>query len=138
MPDACRGALGYGEFSPRSDGSALRDYLYIDDGIEAYLEIAGYSENAQSRECGVWQAGTGIPTSVFEVVKLCFDSANNENGWMQVERSFAGKRTSGEISAQWVSAAKLTELTGWTPRTTLNAGITNSINWYASYFESRI
>src|SRR5439155_442331 len=52
----------------RSDGSPERDYLYIEDAVEAYLRV-GQSLDRERLWGRAWNAGWGTPHSVLEVVE---------------------------------------------------------------------
>ena len=45
IPDLIRSSLGYTKFKPRSNGSYLRDFVYIDDVVNAYLLISENLDN---------------------------------------------------------------------------------------------
>jgi dTDP-D-glucose 4,6-dehydratase len=47
------------------------------------------------------------------------------------------KETVGEIDAQFMSHDKVTDKFGWSPSTSLDKGIRNSIDWYKGYLKNR-
>ena len=67
IPDTAR-ALVRGERPViRSDGTPERDYLYVEDAADAYLAVAD-SLDDPAYHGRAWNAGSGKPLSVLEVV----------------------------------------------------------------------
>jgi CDP-glucose 4,6-dehydratase len=108
----------------RSDGSPQRDFLYVEDAAEAYLAIADTLPDGAAGEA--FNAGSGTPRSVLEVVSLVCDVAGT-----QVEPDVRGHGSpAGEIDRQYVDATKLRSLTGWEPRHDLQSGLGKTVEWY--------
>jgi CDP-glucose 4,6-dehydratase len=109
----------------RSDGTPERDFLYVEDAVEAYLAICDLLDTG--RGAGeAFNAGGGEPHSVRSVVELICTLAGTG-----VTPDIRGSGTpSGEISRQWVDASKLRELTGWAPRVDLEEGLGRTLAWY--------
>lgn len=111
----------------RSDGSPERDFLYVEDAVDAYLAICDLLDDGGGRGAGeAFNAGGGKPHSVRSVVELICALAGTG-----VTPDIRGSGTpSGEISRQWVDASKLRELTGWAPRVGLEEGLGRTLAWY--------
>jgi CDP-glucose 4,6-dehydratase len=116
----------------RSDGSPERDFLHVDDAVEAYLAIAGALDGEGARG-EAFNAGGERPHSVREVVDLIAAAAGSE---LQPEYRGAGT-PEGEIDRQFVDSTKLRELTGWTPRVKLEDGLKQTLSWYRDHPEAR-
>lgn len=108
----------------RSDGSAERDFLYVDDAVEAYLAIADLLD---AGERGAFNAGGGRPHRVLDVVRaVCV-----AGGRPDLQPDVRGEGTpAGEIDRQWLDFSRLRELSGWEPRIGLEEGLTRAIEWY--------
>ena len=73
----------------RSDGTPERDFLYVEDAVEAYLAICDLLDDG--RGAGeAFNAGPGEPRSVLEVVELICKLAGTG-----VTPDVAGQRDSG-------------------------------------------
>ena len=114
----------------RSDGSPERDFLYVEDAVEAYLAIldllAAGSANGEA-----FNAGSGVPRRAIDVVSaLCrlaeFDQAPEVLGEGVPE---------GEIDRQWNDSSKLSALSGWAPEVDLDAGLALTLDWYRAHPE---
>ena len=116
----------------RSDGSPIRDLLYIEDAAAAYLAIADGLDRDQVRG-EAFNAGGERPYSVLEIVETIARLAGTG-----VEPEICGSgNPEGEIDRQYVDAAKLRELCGWKPEVSLEDGIERTIAWYRDHPEVR-
>jgi CDP-glucose 4,6-dehydratase len=116
----------------RSDGSPERDFLHVQDAVEAYLAVA--EALASGRASGeAFNAGWGRPHAVREVVELIC-----ELGPGDVEADYRGTgNPSGEIDRQYLDSTKLRERTAWEPKVDLREGIRMTLEWYAAHPEVR-
>lgn len=112
----------------RSDGSPERDYLYVEDAVRAYLAI--WAALGRGRGRGeAFNAGGGEPHRVADVVRLICRLAGSS-----VAPEIRGHGTPrGEIDRQWVDFTRLRELTGWTPRVSLDEGLARTVEWYRAH-----
>jgi CDP-glucose 4,6-dehydratase len=110
----------------RSDGSPERDFLYVEDAVQAYLAIWGALGDAGGAAGEAFNAGGGQPHRVGDVVAtICRLAGSN------VEPEIHGAGVpAGEIDRQWVDHSKLSELTGWRPQVELEAGLGRTLEWY--------
>jgi CDP-glucose 4,6-dehydratase len=128
VPEAIVAAIERRAPVVRSDGTPGRDFLYVEDAVEAYLAICDLLDDG--RGAGqAFNAGAGQPRSVLEVVELICELAGTG-----VRPDVRGSGTpAGEISRQWVDASKLRGLTGWTPLVDLEEGLRRTIAWYREH-----
>jgi CDP-glucose 4,6-dehydratase len=125
VPDTAR-ALARGERPViRSDGTPERDYLYVEDAVDAYLAVAASLDRPELRG-RAWNAGWAAPVSVREVVeRLIAVSGRN------VEPEIKGEGTPrGEIDRQFLDSTPIREELGWTPRYDLDRGLPITWEWY--------
>ncbi|MBV9311468.1 MAG: GDP-mannose 4,6-dehydratase [Solirubrobacterales bacterium] len=128
VPETVAAALAGRAPVVRSDGSPMRDFLYVEDAVDAYLAIwEALGRGAARGEA--YNAGSGGAHRVLDVVELICRLAGTD-----VEPDVRGEGTpSGEIDRQWVDYQKLNELTGWKPSFTLEEGLGRTIDWYRSF-----
>jgi CDP-glucose 4,6-dehydratase len=111
----------------RSDGSPERDYLYVEDAVDAYLAIAA---SLDKRELWgrAWNAGTGTPVSVKDVVVRLIAVSKQD-----VQPEIQGDGTPpGEIDRQFLDSTAIKEELGWEPRWDLDRGLAATYEWYAA------
>ncbi|HEY2652391.1 MAG TPA: GDP-mannose 4,6-dehydratase [Solirubrobacteraceae bacterium] len=130
IPEAVCAALAARPPQIRSDGSPERDFLHVEDAVDAYLAIWRALGDGRARGEAL-NAGSGSPHSVAHVVGLVCQLAGSS-----VEPEFHGRGTPpGEIDRQWLDSTKLRELTGWQPAVTLKDGLKRTIDWYRGHPE---
>ncbi|HZE97211.1 MAG TPA: GDP-mannose 4,6-dehydratase [Planctomycetota bacterium] len=105
----------------RSDGSPLRDYLYVLDAVSAYLALGA------SEKIGAFNFGTETPTSVIDLVNKIL--ATMQSPLKPVVRNEA----SNEIAQQWLSCAKARKELGWTAKFDLDRGLEETVAWYRKH-----
>jgi len=132
VPEAALAAIEGRRPVIRSDGTLERDFLYVEDAVEAYLAISRLlDEGVGAGEA--FNAGGDEPHSVLEVVELMCRVAGTG-----VEPDVRGSGTPpGEITRQWVDSSKLRRLSGWAPRVSLEEGLRRTIAWYREHIPQR-
>jgi len=111
----------------RSDGTPERDFLYVEDAVDAYLAVASTLDDPSARG-RAWNAGAGEPVAVLEVVRRLIGVAGRD-----VDPVIEGKGTPpGELDRQAVDASALRDETGWRPRWDLDRGLDETYSWYRS------
>jgi UDP-glucose 4-epimerase len=97
------------------DGRQTRDYIYVDDVVEAAMEAAS------SEASGCFNIGTGRETSVLELVELLREL---DGGGFEPE--FAPPRT-GEVQRISLDCARAAGELGWRARTELREGLARTL-----------
>ncbi len=125
IPDTAR-ALVRGERPViRSDGTPERDYLYVEDAAAAYLAVADSLEDPALRG-RAWNAGSGEPRSVLEVVKRLIETSGRS-----VEPDIQGTGVPhGEIDRQYLDSSAIRKELGWEPKWDLDRGLRAAWEWY--------
>jgi len=109
----------------RSNGSPERDWMYVEDAVDAYLRIADSLDDEALRG-RAWNAGSGAAVSVLDVIRLL--SRVSGRG---VEPDVQGNGVPpGEIDRQVLDATAIREELGWQPSFDLERGLTATWGWY--------
>lgn len=133
VPDTIRSAILDKNPIIRSDGTPLRDYIYIDDIVNAYLLLAKKLYNGKIRPGEAFNFGTGKPISVLALVKkILFIIAKKRNLKPEI---LSKRKIKGEIDKQYLSSSKANRLLGWRFRYSLDSGLRNTYSWYAHYLK---
>ena len=111
VPEAVCAALDGRAPVLRSDGSPVRDLLYVEDAASAYLAIADRLDDDAVRG-EAFNAGGERPYSVLEIVETITRSGRHRRR----TRDPRHRNPAGEIDRQYVDAAKLRDRCGWEPR----------------------
>jgi CDP-glucose 4,6-dehydratase len=125
VPDVAR-ALVRGERPViRSDGSPERDYLYVEDAVDAYLAVAESLDSPELRG-RAWNVGRGQPVSALELVRHLIAVSGSE-----VEPEIRGHGTpAGEIDRQYLDSSAIEKELGWYPSWGLDEGLRKAYAWY--------
>ena len=125
VPDTAR-ALVRGERPViRSDGSPERDYIYVEDAVEAYLAVARSLEKEELRG-RAWNAGAGEAISVAEVVRRMIAASGRD-----LEPDIQGEGVPhGEIDRQFLDSTAIRSELGWAPKVSLDDGLARALSWY--------
>ena len=125
VPDTCRALIAGAAPVIRSDGSPERDYLYVEDAVEAYLAIAASLDRPELRG-RAWNAGWGSPLSVREIVDRLIVVSGAD-----VAPDVQGTGTPpGEIDRQYLDSTAIRDELGWRPEVSLDDGLRRSFEWY--------
>jgi CDP-glucose 4,6-dehydratase len=108
----------------RSDGTLIRDYLYVEDAAGCYLQLAEALAGRPELAGEAFNFAAERPLSVLEVVELM--QASVGTSLAPDIRATA----SGEISHQYLSAEKARTVLGWEPTYTFEDGIDRTVAWY--------
>jgi CDP-glucose 4,6-dehydratase len=131
IPDTAR-ALARGERPViRSDGTPERDYLYVEDAVDAYLAVAASLDRPELRG-RAWNAGCAAPVSVREVVERLIAVSGRH-----VEPDIKGEGTPrGEIDRQFLDSSPIREELGWNARFDLDRGLPITWEWYRRHLRA--
>ena len=110
----------------KNGGKYLRDFIYIEDAVEAYLALAE-KINDPSVRGGAFNIGTGKPSSVLAAVEKILVLMKSS-----LHPKFLDDAFPQEIPDQYVNSNKAKEACGWEARTSLEEGLNKTIAWYRS------
>ena len=124
----CQRILARRALTVFGDGEQTRDYVYIADVVRAVQLAASAALPAPAKldERG-FNIGTSVPTSVLTIAATLKQIADSD-----VAVEFAPQRA-GEQLRSFVSIEKAARLLGWTPKATLEAGLSATFRWFQSH-----
>lgn len=108
-------------------GQAMREYLYIDDAVRAYILFAGLDVNSIGKN-KVFNVGSGDIISVKDLIEKIVLKTKKGKGIIKVE-----DERELEIPAQYVSSKKAKKLLNWEARIKLDKGLSSTIAWYKKF-----
>ena len=111
----------------RSDGSLVRDYVYVQDAIAGYLKLA-QALNDPRVKGEAFNFGMDQPKSVLEIVKAVIATSDHPE-----IKPVILDEAPNEIQAQYLSSAKAGRLLGWEPAHTLEDALTKTYAWYKAF-----
>jgi CDP-glucose 4,6-dehydratase len=114
----------------RSDGTMVRDYLYVVDGALAYLGLAEAMGHDPSLAGQTFNFSTETPLTVLDLVALLQKAAGTD-----LEPDVRATATN-EIDRQFLSAAKARRVLGWRPRYSIDDALRKTIDWYREHLSA--
>jgi CDP-glucose 4,6-dehydratase len=108
----------------RSDGTLVRDYVYVKDVTRAYMRLAERLEEPGVAGSG-FNFSTEQPLNVLQIVK----AVQRIMGCEHIELEILNCAT-GEIRSQHLSSAKARRLLSWQPEHDMDAGLRETVAWY--------
>lgn len=131
VPDTIRSALREQPVTLRSDGSYIRDYFYVKDGVLAYLHLAEQMERKE-----IWgeafNFSNELQITVLELVQKIL-AVMNKNYLQPVILDQA----KNEIKHQYLSAKKARKMLSWQPQYSLESGLKETIDWYQNFLHTQ-
>lgn len=127
IPDSFRSLATGKKILIRSDGSHVRDYIFVDDIVEAYCVLA---ESVRSGELvgEAFNFGTNKPIPVRKVLEAIGKAAGKP-----VPHTILNT-AKHEIHAQYLDSSKAHKLLRWVPRVSRAEGFKRTATWYARFF----
>jgi UDP-glucose 4-epimerase len=118
----CDALLDGGQGKIFGDGSAVRDYVYVDDVVDAFVRASGDAGNSRR-----FNIGTGVGTSVRELHTAIASAAGVSD-----DPVFADARL-GELQAITLDVSSARHGIGWEPFTALDEGVARTLEWVRSH-----
>ena len=131
VPDTIRACLRGVRPVIRSDGTFVRDYIYVKDVSQAYLRLAEGLDDERVRG-EAFNFSPERPVTVLELVARIQRLAGREDLVPDIRNT-----ARGEIHSQYLDASKAGRVLGWSPRYSLDDGLTETIAWYREYLAAR-
>lgn len=132
VQNAVRGAMGIEPFSytcqkvETSDGSPIRDYIDVEDLVNAHYISYEYLEKAGNKS-EIFNLGNGAGWSVKEIVS----KVEQEFGVEMIKRE--GQMRKGEDAKIYADTSKVFEMLKWKPTKSIKDSILSLRKWYEGH-----
>lgn len=114
------------------DGSQRRDYIYIDDVVEALLAL-GDPDRTTAAKHDVYNVGTGVGTAIVDMANVIAAAA----GGGRVERvewpALAAQIETGDFVAD---ISRIRADFGWSPAVSIEEGLRRTVEFYRAHVAS--
>ena len=110
---------GMNPFEVWGDGSQMRDFIYVDDVVDAVMTVVEKAPTGRS-----YNAATGVGTTVTELVETITDIY----GYSPEFNYDTTKPTM--IPIRLVDVSRIKDELGWEAKTSLKEGLEKTIKWY--------
>lgn len=114
-----------------SDGTPVRDLIFILDAVSAYITLA--EQVHQDKVKGeAFNFSGEIPMTILDLVKKMILISGKKLKPEIMQTREQGK----EIDEQYLSCEKAKKILKWKPKVSLDDGIKETLNWYGNFFNS--
>lgn len=110
----------------RSDGTLIRDYLYVEDAVDAYLNLAKTMDNSEIHGES-FNISSSTQLTVLEMTRTILERMGSS-----LSADVRGE-ASNEIQHQYLDAEKARRLLNIRPRHGLVEGLDRTIAWYRDH-----
>jgi UDP-glucose 4-epimerase len=103
------------------DGTDTRDYVFVDDVVDAFVKAAGEAGGGQR-----FNVGTGVETSVRLLHSVIAEAAGARD-----EPEFHPARL-GELKRSSLDISRAKQVLGWEPKVDLAEGVARTVEYFRS------
>ncbi|MBD2750015.1 NAD-dependent epimerase/dehydratase family protein [Microvirga sp. BT688] len=109
------------------DGTAIRDFIFVSDAVEAIIAAATHEGDAR-----IFNVGSGVGRSISEVLGALETELNR-----RLIVQFRDSRSS-DVPAIVLDINLAAEELGWTPAIDLSSGLRRTIEWLSTYLRTHV
>ncbi len=124
VPGTMRSLLNGTQPILRSDGSFVRDYVYVLDIVDAYIHLATKTKT-ENLNGEAFNFSRDQPLTVMEIYKGICEITSG----VYVEPKILNA-ANNEIKDQYLDSSKAREILGWESKFTLESGLKETLSWY--------
>ncbi|MSP56763.1 MAG: NAD-dependent epimerase/dehydratase family protein [Myxococcales bacterium] len=128
VPGTIRSALRGERPVVRSNGRMQRDYVYVEDGVSAYLTLAEAMASRPELNGEAFNFGHDRPYTVLDIVAETLSACGRSDLVPDVRNE-----ATNEIEHQYLDPSKAARVLGWKPAFTLSAGMKETLDWYRPF-----
>ena len=130
IPDTIRSAVLDRAPVIRSDGTPVRDYIFIEDVVRGYLILAKKLYQRRIEPGEAFNFGTQKPVKVLVLVNKILALTKKTH---LDPRILCKRKIRGEIDKQFLSSRKAKRKLGWKCVYSLNNGLKKTLEWYSGH-----
>jgi len=108
------------------DGNDLKDFLYIDDFIEALVRSFETIEDFEAINIA-----SSIPVTIKEILNIILEKDNNQSANIKYDTSMPTM-----IPKRLINTDKIRKKCNWRPQITLGEGLKLTIDWYKEFYNN--
>lgn len=129
IPEVIISTIKNKRFIIRSDGKSTRDYVYVDDVVDAYVLLMKKLLLSKSM-LRIYNVSSKFNHSVKQIVNMILKNMKSLN-LKPIVKNYSKK----EINFQRLNYSKIKKELRWSPKTKIEEGIIETIRWYKKYYK---
>ena len=128
IPEVILSTIENKNFIIRSDGKSTRDYVFVDDVVDAYLKLFKQLKISKDK-LKIYNVSSKFNYSVLEIVNMILKKMNNTK-----LKPIILNNSKQELNFQRLNYSKIQKKLGWKPKTDIGIGIKKTIDWYVKFY----
>ena len=129
IPEVILSSIQNKKFIIRSNGKSTRDYVYVKDVVLAYTSLMKKLIKSKDK-LKIYNVSSKFNYSVIQIVNLILKEMNCLH-----LKPIIRNNSRQEINFQRLNYSKISRELNWFPKTRINKGISETINWYKKYYK---
>ncbi|MBR9699246.1 NAD-dependent epimerase/dehydratase family protein [Candidatus Woesearchaeota archaeon] len=130
VPETMKAVLDDENPKIRSDGKFIRDYIYVKDVANAYMELAEQLDNKEVKG-QAFNFSAGNKLTVLEIVEIILKIAGKKE-----LKPVILNQAKNEIRDQYLDAAKAKKILNWKAKYGLEESLKQTFDWYKSFLDA--
>ncbi|MDC0043517.1 GDP-mannose 4,6-dehydratase [Candidatus Pelagibacter sp.] len=132
IPEVIISTIKNKNFSIRSNGKSRRDYVYVDDVVNAYIKLFKKLKKTKEK-LKIYNVSSKFNYSVLQVVNMILKRMNKASIKPKIRNN-----SKQEINFQRLNFNKIKRDLKWLPKVDINEGLKNTIDWYIKNYKNLI
>jgi CDP-glucose 4,6-dehydratase len=128
IPEVILSTIAKKNFVIRSNGKSIRDYVYVEDVVDAYLKLFKKLKNSKNK-LKIYNVSSKFNYSVLEIVNMILKKMNKS-----YMKPIILNNSKQELNFQRLNFSKITRELKWQPKTDIKIGLKKTIDWYIKYY----
>lgn len=114
-----------------NDGNHKRDFTYIDDVVDAILNIlSSDKKNSNINHSEIYNIGSCQPIKLLEFISILEDVLGKK-----ADMNFQNLQP-GDVIETWADTSKISREFNWKPQVSIREGIQKFVDWYLSEYQN--
>lgn len=114
----------------RSDGTLIRDYIYVEDAVSAYIALSKALSLDVNLKGEAFNFSNETQINVLDLTNIIINILGSNL------KPIVQGNNHGEIKAQYLDSTKARNILNWRPKYGLEEGLEKTVLWYKNYLEN--
>lgn len=128
IPEVILSSIENKRLTIRSSGKSTRDYVYVEDVVEAYISLMKKLIRSQN-QIRIYNVSSKFNYSVIQIVNMILKTMNCLH-----LKPIILNCSKKELKFQRLNYSKIQKELKWKPKTKIQEGIKKTVNWYRRYY----